>query len=788
MEIARQCAHLDGRRIAVALPAGPEFLTTCLAAMSRGVCLPLDAGLRAAEFESAIATLRPDLVIRDPVASASGLARPATDPEPSSVALVIRTSGTTGAGKSVPLTHANLCASAGHIREAMQMSEVDRLLSPAPLHHIAGLALALASLSAGACTFIAPGLPAALLFDIFEDFRPTLLWATPSLLAELVMTGRRIGFNREHVPLRAIRCGAAALRPELLREAEDLFGAPVIETYGMTEAAPQITCSPLPPAPRKIGSAGKPAGPEVRIRSATGGPAAAGESGEIEIRGPNVCSGYEDADAECFLDGWLRTGDLGYLDADGFLFVTGRLKEQINRGGESISPLEVERVLLRHPDVRDAAVFGMPDERLGEAVAAAVVFVPGRAREVSELREFAAQSLSDAKVPSSIVAVDEIPRTVTGKLQRASLAAHLGLGSSVNSRPEFIEPRDDLERDLAAIWREILKLDRIGVEDDFYALGGGSLAVIRMLGVVQERYGAGNQLRERIEFFARPTIAHQAEILRGALQESEPATVAGVERLSDGRELDPLFCIPGAAADVSYFAAMARHTAAGRSVYGLWNQSLSGCPTSAPLENLASELITRMRSIQPDGPYLLGGHCYGGIVAYEMAQQLAAAGEQVSALLLFDTPRPLYPDPRWHQHLYAARVVDAIHETTRLPRRQRIRVAAESVRTLLTHLKRLTVSQVDRVRIERKKWASNGSDLRAARAYDPKPYHGRVVHFMAACDGNPSVLDPRFGWRELAQGLEEITVPGDHTTMFHDPNVRELAGQVDAALTTMMAF
>jgi thioesterase domain-containing protein len=176
------------------------------------------------------------------------------------------------------------------------------------------------------------------------------------------------------------------------------------------------------------------------------------------------------------------------------------------------------------------------------------------------------------------------------------------------------------------------------------------------------------------------------------------------------------------------------------------------------------------------------------MVAYEMAQQLAAAGEQVSVLLLFDTPRPLYPDPLRHQHLYAARVVDAIHETTAVPRRQKIKVAAQGVRTLLTHLKRLTVSQVDRVRIERKKWASNGSDLRAARAYDPKPYHNRVIHFMAACDGNRSVLDPRFGWRELAPALEEITVPGDHTTMFHEPNVRELAGQVEAALTTTLAL
>jgi acyl-CoA synthetase (AMP-forming)/AMP-acid ligase II len=266
-EVSASCgrlsqASLEGARIAVALNSAPEFLTTCLAAMTHGACLPLNAAMRKAEFETRFATLRPDLVVCDndgavpaAVAQASGipvlhlagarleLGLPAGDPR--NVALVIQTSGTTGPSKNVPLTHANLCASATHIVDSMGLTAADRFRSPAPLHHIAGITLALASLSAGSCTLLAPGLPAAALLDLFDEYRPTWFWATPALLAELVIAGRRAGFRPGRAPLRCIRCGAAALSPELLREAEELFGAPVIETYGMTEAAPQITCNPF---------------------------------------------------------------------------------------------------------------------------------------------------------------------------------------------------------------------------------------------------------------------------------------------------------------------------------------------------------------------------------------------------------------------------------------------------------------------------------------------------------------------------------------------------------------
>jgi thioesterase domain-containing protein len=533
-----------------------------------------------------------------------------------------------------------------------------------------------------------------------------------------------------------------------------------------------------------------PAGPELRIRLATGEAALAGQTGEIEIQGPNVCSSYEDvcATAESFRDGWFRNGDLGYVDEDGFLFVTGRSKDQIKRGGETISPVEVERVLLRHPAVCEAVVFATPDERLGEAVAAAVVFAGHSNCDPDQLRVFAAESLSDSKVPVRIVSVPEIPRNPNGKVQRASLPELLGwVQPGAAERRGSAPPRDDIERELAEIWREVLRIEQLGIEDDFHVLGGGSLAVIRMLSLVQERYGVGNRLPERIEFFARPTIAHQAATIRAALSAApnQSRKAAGVERLSDGHGLGALFCVPGAYADVSYFAAMARHAAPGRPVYGLWNQNGPERRDNASVESIACELVGRMLSVQPKGPYLVGGHCYGGILAYEMSQQLAASGQQVTALLLFDTPRPLYPDPRRHWRLYAQRVVQAVRQVCGLAPRDGIDVAVEGGRTLATHLSRLMISTIQRARVTHTRWSlppGSESELAAARAYDPQPYPARVVHFIALCDGNRSVLDPRTGWREVAPALEEAMVPGDHTTMFHEPNVRELARSVESAL------
>ena len=219
--------------------------------------------------------------------------------------------------------------------------------------------------------------------------------------------------------------------PQVIAELERVFNAPLIESYGMTEAAHQMASSPLPPGRRIPGSVGQAAGPEIAIMDAAGSLLASGQTGEVVIRGDNVTSGYENnpsANAEAFVDGWFRNGGQGVMDADGYLTLTGWLKEIINRGGERISPREVDEVLMDHPAAAQVVTFGMPHDKLGEEVGAAVVLREGQDLSEQALRQFAATRLADFKVPRKVLFMAEIPKGAAGKLQRIGLAAKLGLG------------------------------------------------------------------------------------------------------------------------------------------------------------------------------------------------------------------------------------------------------------------------------------------------------------------------------------------------------------------------
>ena len=353
--------------------------------------------------------------------------------EAGDVALVLHTSGTTSRPKIVPLTQANVAASARHIGATLALSPKDRCLNIMPLFHIHGLiAAVLSSMGAGAGVFCSPGFNALKFFGWVDEIHPTWYTAVPTM-HQAILT--RAGRNAEVIkgnPLRFIRSSSSSLPPQVMAELESTFGAPVIEAYGMTEAAHQMASNPLPPAARKPGTVGLAAGPEVAIMDAGGKLLTKGETGEIVIRGPNVTPGYEanaKANAEAFTNGWFRTGDQGVMDGEGYLAITGRLKEIINRGGEKISPREVDEVLMDHEAVGQVVTFAMPHPKLGEEVAAAVVLREGKSCTEGELREFARQHLAEFKVPRKILFLVEIPKGATGKLQRIGLADKLGLGA-----------------------------------------------------------------------------------------------------------------------------------------------------------------------------------------------------------------------------------------------------------------------------------------------------------------------------------------------------------------------
>jgi acyl-CoA synthetase (AMP-forming)/AMP-acid ligase II len=367
-------------------------------------------------------------------AMAAGAGRPAASggfAAGDDVALVLHTSGTTSRPKIVPLTHGNLCASARNIRETLALTPDDRCLNVMPLFHIHGLMAAiLASLSAGASVVCTPGFNALKFFGWLEEARPSWYTAVPTMHQAILARAPRSKEIVAAAQLRFIRSSSSSLPPQVMKALEETFDAPVIEAYAMTEASHQMTSNPLPPRPRKPGSVGVAAGPEVGIMDEEGALQPHGCVGEIVIRGDNVTLGYEnnpEANAENFTNGWFRTGDQGVMDDDGYLTITGRLKEIINRGGEKISPREVDDVLMDHPAVQQVVTFAMPHPKLGEEVAAAVVLREGAEATEQDIRQFAAVHLADFKVPRKVLFLDEIPKGATGKLQRIGLAEKLGI-------------------------------------------------------------------------------------------------------------------------------------------------------------------------------------------------------------------------------------------------------------------------------------------------------------------------------------------------------------------------
>ncbi len=452
-------------RLAIVLPNGPEMAAAFVALGCGATTAPLNPAYRAEEYEFYLGDLGAKTLVveagsESPArAVAEKLAIPVlelnwqdTDPAglfqlsgemtglqshaagwagPADQGLVLHTSGTTSRPKIVPLTQGNLCASAHHIATTLALTAVDRCMNIMPLFHIHGLVAAvLASLKAGGSVYCTLGFNALKVYGWLTDAEPSWYTAVPTMHQAILSRAARQREAIASLKLRFIRSSSSSLPPQVMAELEKTFKAPVLESYGMTEAAHQMTSNPLPPAPRKPGSVGVAAGPEVAILDEQGNILGPDQVGEIAIRGPNVTAGYENnpkANAESFTAGWFRTGDQGTLDAEGYLRITGRLKEIINRGGEKVSPREVDEVLMDHPAVAQVVTFALPHPKLGEEVAAAAVLREGMGVDEAELRAFAAARLADFKVPRKIVFLDEIPKGATGKLQRIGLAEKLGL-------------------------------------------------------------------------------------------------------------------------------------------------------------------------------------------------------------------------------------------------------------------------------------------------------------------------------------------------------------------------
>jgi oxalate---CoA ligase len=453
-----------GDRVALVVPNGPEAATAFVAIACGATTAPLNPGYRQEEFAfylkdvgaRALVILAGlqnparaaadslgipvvELIPEEPAGSftlqpPAGMNGHALRPgsaEAEDVALILHTSGTTSRPKIVPLRHVNVTASAFNIANVLALGPDDVCMNIMPLFHIHGLiAATLASLGAGGAVCCTPGFNGFRFYTWFEQVRPTWYTAVPTMHQTILDLAPRHKAAIGEGQLRFIRSSSSSLPPQVMTAMEEAFGVPVIEAYGMTEAAHQMASNPLPPRPRFPGCVGIAAGPDVAIMNEEGALLPTGELGEVVIRGRNVTAGYENnptANAAAFANGWFRTGDQGVLDADGYLRLTGRLKELINRGGEKFSPLEVDEVLMDHPAVAQCLAFGVPHAKLGEEVGVAIVLRDGLSVKETELRTFCGERLTGFKVPRRIVFVDEIPKGATGKLQRIGMAERLGL-------------------------------------------------------------------------------------------------------------------------------------------------------------------------------------------------------------------------------------------------------------------------------------------------------------------------------------------------------------------------
>lgn len=453
-------------RVAMVLPNGPEAAAAFLTVAQCAATAPLNPAYRREELDFYLSDLGAKaLIVRDDetgpavdAAEARGLrllrltpgeaagsftldadeAEPAGAPGADDPALILHTSGTTSRPKIVPLTQANLAASARHIGAALELTPEDRCLNVMPLFHIHGLVAAtLSSVASGGMVWCTPGFDALRFFGWLGEAAPSWYTAVPTMHQAILARAPRNAEAVAAAKLRLIRSSSASLPPQVMAALEETFGAPVIESYGMTEAAHQMCSNPLPPRARKAGSVGVEAGPLVRTASETEDVLLErGAIGEVVISGPNVTPGYEAnpaANEKSFFEAegrrWFRTGDQGVLDDEGYLRITGRLKEIINRGGEKVSPLEVDEVLMDHPAVQQVVTFAIPHPKLGEEVGAAVVLREGAEASEAEIRDFARTRLAEFKCPRKVVILDEIPKGATGKLQRIGLAEKLGLAS-----------------------------------------------------------------------------------------------------------------------------------------------------------------------------------------------------------------------------------------------------------------------------------------------------------------------------------------------------------------------
>jgi oxalate---CoA ligase len=807
---AALAAHLDAtvtvlsaalpaanRIVALALNGGADACTALVAAMAAGVCAPIDPDTPAAEMDAFLGHVQPALVVVDAVGHArhgaafvrhgvriarldehaTGVAgafsltllpptAEAGDPlvDPSSAAvLLLRTSGSTGVPKMVPHTMHRLMHAIDATCERLSMRPGDRCLSVRPLYHVHAIVHIIGtSLAAGASIVFPVRISALALIDDCINWKPTWYSAAPSLHRDVLAVLQTRTEPLEH-SLRFVRSAGAPLDPDATVAVETALGVPLVEGYGATEA-PTVTISPLPPAPQRPASVGSAIACEIRI-----------VDGEVQARGDNVAPAYATRGTEQPIvdaEGWYRSGDVGYLDADGFLFLTGRVTERINVGGVKISPETVERGLREHPDIADAVAFALPHPTLGEHVAAVVVMQPGAAFDRDALSAHARRQLAAHAVPNVIRAVPAIERDGNGKVRRRELAAALlsRLAAERSAADRKPSDTDALRHALTRIWEEILERAPIDLDENFFAAGGDSLRSLRLMARIADAFGVELSLDSLL---VAPTIDALATAVLAAAQRG---TRSRIVTLRAGGSRPPLFFYDG---DVNggglYCRFLLDAFGADQPIYVIRPAGVFG-EDVPPIEAMAAADEALITEIVPAGPYRLAGFCNGGVVAFEVARRLEAGGARVDVLALVASSAP-------NARLEWLAALSCGHDATfRLARRIVNRLRGDSIVAQLPAIARglfglHTGSTPFHAGPEYVHYTHR------LLQYFPQPYERTVDVIWADDDDPPVPSDPTMGWRYVTR-VRRHNTRGNHITMLTDHVAelgRILCGIVDAA-------
>ena len=815
----------SGATVAVVLPEGPHFLSTLIAVSRTSACAPINPALTAAEMETYLTDLAPDALLVAPeftvaaeVGRRLGLTVIAAKEETEvwsvvaeggragrryDAAVILQTSATTGKGKLVGLSRENLNASAAGSKRALGLTERDRVLLLSPLFHLQGLISAMAQLALGGSAIATSGFDREKFTWWLQRLRPTWYTCGPTMhraICSLLEGNASVpeGGGSALNSLRFVRSIGAPLSAELTGRVMKVLGVPVLNGYGMTETG-VVTSMPIDLAATRTDSVGKTIGTEIRIANAEGCDVSPGEEGEIVLRGPNVMAGYlndVEGNRRSYWDGWFRTGDLGRLDAEDFLYITGRLKEQINRAGEKIHPGEVDDVMLSHPAIQEAATFAVAHASLGEDVACAVVLRPSCAVTEAELQQFVAERLAPFKVPRRIYFVEKIPRGSTGKPRRHLLAEWVLQGvvqPSTGDGDRVERPLNEIERKVMALWSELLGRHDLRVGEDFFSAGGDSMGAVSMLNEVEQMMGIRAVLSSE-SFFYEPTVAHLAEMV-GELMEWEKSEspsqkiivipvrdgVAGAQ--TDG-ERGPLFLFPPDKNDGTNFRRLATALGRDRKISIVRPGHMRHRATATVIEDAARESAAAVRLACPEGPYVLAGYCFGGAIAFETARLLEKDGCSV-ALILIDTPAPGYPQFWWKPQFVAQhwRLLRAVLSELGEPGRARF-YAILSVRKVTWNaillLRPLYAKVLDRKMV---KWVASRAKMYDLTFFRLHRTRVPVLHLIARERTNRISRESYFAWTQVAEsGVTVHDFPGDHDTIWAETNLAGMAEAIQAWL------